>query len=450
MSENSTYAYELQSIVMYKFGSLISGIKTVPDKKNSIDISLQVHEVNIYESIFSQYLKCELAVIDEVGLLFNFPISGEEAIEISYKNIADGVVNTIYLIVDNISNLATSDDARSMSYIINCISLECYANNKKTIQQAYHDTVPNIVKKVFDQHIDQEIKQVFAGYMLPNLIVENNDMQAYTIVIPNLHPFAAMSMLAEMAGDSGNKFTYLMFQTTKTYNFRSLQGLSIENDTSRHKAFKNKYVYISNQITDSSSKMRNEGRVVSRLVINNRLSSFNKISMGYFDNNLSEINIAQKAVWNQHTRVDDIPTMYMNKLNTSVYTQLASVEGDEEQSNRTKYIVTTQRENDNQYPVSKLRDKWGKDLIASNAMSQIDLTVTIPGTSQFSVGDMFYLELPEFHGFNEVNEDTLLSGYFLISEAKHMLHQGGYHTTVLGLNRDSYNNSIDRESRFAE
>jgi hypothetical protein len=447
----SNYTYELQSIVLYKFGALVSGIKTIPDMKTSIDISLQVHEVSIFQSLFSQYLKCELAVVDGIGLLFNFPVSGEEAVEIKYKNIVDDQVVTLYMVVDSIDSISVSPDTRTMAYMINCISIECYANNKQTVQQAYHDTTPNIVKKVFNDHIVSRIQQVFPQYIPQPLFVENNDLQSQTVVIPNIHPFAAMSMLAEMSGETSKKFTYLIYQTTSMYNFRTLQGLFNPATPSRRKAKKNNYIYMSNQFTDgSSSKLQNEGRVVAKLTINQRLSSFGKLSMGYYHNNLFEINIAQKNVWGQPTRTEDIPTIYPNQLNTATYSQLAVIEGDDEQSNRTKYVVSTQRENDDQYPVSKMRDKWGKDLIASNAMSQIDLTVTIPGTSLFTVGDLFYLEIPESHGFNEVQEDQLISGYFLISECKHMLHQGGQHTTVLGLNRDSYNSSIDRESRFAK
>lgn len=447
MSDN-TFALEIDSIILYKFGSLVSGLGKA-DKNTSIDISLQVQEVSVFESIHRQSLKCEIAVVDQVGLLFNFPISGEEAVVINYRNVKDNITSTLYMIIDSVSDISTADDARSMAYVINCTSIESYANSKQTVQQAYHDTSPNIVKNIFDQHIVQRIKRVFPEYIPQTLFVENNDVQQSTVVIPNLHPFAAFSMLALMSGEFKNRFTYLMYQTIKSYNFRTVQSMIDPNAVNqRRKAFNLKYMYLSNQISDKSSKMNNDGRVVQKLTVNKRLSSFQKLSAGYYHNNLFEINIAQKAVWGQPTRTEEIPTIYDNQLNTVTYSQLACIEGDEEQSNRTRYVVNTQRENDDQFPVSKMRLKWGKDIIASNAMAQIDLTVTVPGTSEFVAGDLIYIEIPEMHGFNNTEEDDLISGYFLITELKHILRQGGFHTTVFGLNRDSYNSSIERDSKY--
>lgn len=451
MKSTNSYALEIDSVVIYKFGALISGIQTIPDKKTSLDISLQVQEINLYESIFSPIIRAELAVIDPVGILFNFPLSGEEAVFIRYKNIHDNTYTTLYFIIDSVQNISNSEDARTMAYNIHCIALEGYANAKQTIQQGYHDTMPNIAKKVFDQHIVQRIKTGFPSYVPQPLIVENNDLDSYTAVIPNIHPFAAMQMLGNMSSENTNKFTYLFYQTAKNFNIQTLQGLFAVNQrgSSRQFAQRNFYKYMSNLIDDDSSKMNNDGRVITKLTVNKRLSSFQKMSQGYYHNNLFEINIAQKAVWGQPTKVEDIPTIYPNKLNTDTYTQLAYVEGDEEQSNRTKYVITTQGENNTEYPISRMRDKWGKDLIASNAMAQIDLTVVIPGTSIFTAGDLFSIEIPEVHGFNNVKQDDLITGLFVITEVKHILQHGGFHTTVLRINKDSYKSSIDRPSRFA-
>ena len=87
-------------------------------------------------------------------------------------------------------------------------------------------------------------------------------------------------------------------------------------------------------------------------------------------------------------------------------------------------------------------------MIATAAMAQIDITVTVPGTSSLKAGDLFYLEIPEMHGFNDVKEDDLVSGLFVITEVKHILQIGGFHTTVLRLNKDSQIGSVDRASRY--
>lgn len=451
MTVNS-HTYQIDSMILYKFGSLISGAPTVADKINSIDITLQAQEISVFESIFSPVIRAEIAVIDPIGLLVNFPLSGEEALYIRFKNIFDQITRELYFVIDKVAYLNIADDARSMGYVLHCVAIEAYGNAKQTVQQAYHNTIPQIASDVYQQHVQKRVNDVFPKYQPLNLYVEDNDTRPQTVVIPNIHPFPAMRMLAEMAvnENSDRKHTYLMFQTATTFNFCTMQGLfePTSRASRRVKAVKNKYVYISDQIEQPDSKLNNEGRVVTSMVVNQRLSSFHKLSLGYFHNNLFEINIGQKAVWGQPTRADEVNTMYPNLLNTMSYIGLASIEGDEEQSNRTKYVVTTNKENDDQYPVDRSRDKWGKDLIATAAMSQVDLTVTIPGTLRFDAGDLFFLEIPEMHAFNDLKPDDLISGLFVITEIKHVLHLGGFHTTVLRINKDSYLSSVDRKSRY--
>jgi len=453
MSVNN-YALEIDSIILCKFGALQQGIPLTPDKSSSLDITPQVLEINIFESVFSPIIKVELAVSDHIGLFINFPLSGEEAIFIKYRTIKDNFYKTLQLIIDTVDNVNASDQGREVAYIIKCASIEAYANAKQQVQRGYENmTVPDIAKAVFDEYITARMREVFPAYRSPNFITENNDNLSGTVVIPNRSPFSAMAMLGEMVvSQNERRYSYIFYQTTNSFNFVTIQSLfdyNTRGSAQRNDAIRNKYIYNAMD-PDSrvSSPFYNEGRVVTNLIINKRHSSLQKLATGYFHNNLFEINLAQKAVWGQPTKVDDVVTIYENKLNTSAYIQQSYIDGDDEQSNRTKYVLTAQRENDVNFPVSRYRDRWGKDLIANIAMSQIDLTITIPGTSRFSAGDLFYLELPEMHGFNEVEEDDLISGLFVVSEVKQVISVGGFHSTVLRINKDSYKTPIDRASRY--
>lgn len=455
-----SFSLELDSIVLVKFGSLVSGI-TSPDKKNSLDILPQVIEVNIYESIFSTIMRADLIVSDQIGLFVNFPLSGEEAVFIKYKTVNDPVPSfkTLAFVIDSVTDVQNSNDARGVHYQIHLVAIESFANALKKVQKSYEGNVPQIVTKVIEDHIDTEMRKFYPDYVGQNMINENNDSQSSIFVIPNMHPFAAVSMLADMcvSENSGND-TYLFWQTSRGFHFQTLQSL-FKGDNSRRAALKdsNTYKYTSNEIEEIGSKMKNEGRLVTNLITNKRLSTLQKVSQGYFHNVLMEINIPQKAYWCEPARSENYEGIYSNQLNTTTYTGIIPREGDDEVSNRTKYRVVTERENDHNvgqegvtqgYSVQRTRHRWGRDLIATIAMGQIDYTVTIPGTDRFHAGDLINIEIPEMHAFNSLKEDDFVSGLFLISELKHLFTVGGFHTTVLRINKDSYKSSIDRESRF--
>lgn len=444
----TSYAYEIDSIIIYKFGALLNGTQPVPNKSTALDLTPQVHEVSIFQSIFSPVVRAEIALFDMVGLFVNFPISGEEVVVLKYRNIADNSTNTLYFVVDTIKDINIGDDARSVGFMMNCVAIEAYANAKMTVQQAYEGSVPSMAKKLFDEHINTRIKQFFPSYPTKNMFVEDNDSQTQTVVIPNMSPFAGMKMLSELAvSEVDDKSTYVFYQTFDAFNFRTIQGL-YDAPNARRIARLNGYKYFSNELEAKESEANNEGRVIANLHFNKRHATYQKMATGYFHNNHFEINIAQKSFWGQPTRLDASMKMGPQYLNSASYIQSAYVEGDDEQSNRTRYTVTTQKENDPNFPLSRARDKWGKDLIQTIAMSQIDLTVTIPGTNRFQAGDLFWADIPEMHGMNEIKEDDLVSGIFIITEIKHVLSIGGYHTTVLRINKDSYNSAIDRPSRY--
>lgn len=452
MAANS-FAYEIKSVIIAKISALSAGIPTKGDLIQTIDITPQIKEIDTYQSIFTQYMKADITVSDPIGLFVNFPLSGEEAVFVTFKDVAANKTYTYPFVIDTVSDISVNDKAREVYYVIRCVAIEAYANAKQSVQQAYSDTAANIIKKIFDEHIVQRTTKLVPGYTPLPLIVDNNDSLEGTVVIPNMLPFAAIKMMAEIyVHNTPGKDACLFFQTPRNFKFTTLQSLfDVSTRANARRNARNKgYKYISNEITEDYAEMENEGRLATRLVYNKRYSSLDKIALGYFQNTLFEINIGQKAFWAEQRELKDLPTIYPHKLNTEAYQQATIVsDADDEQSNRTRYVVNIHRENDKQFPVSRQRQKWGAELQSLIALSQIDITVVIPGTSEFLAGDLFYLEIPEVHGFNELRQDDLVSGLFVITEVKHTLIRGGFHSTVLRLNKDSYATSIDRGSRYA-
>ena len=140
MADHS-FALELESVIIQKFGTLIGGAQLVPDKESAIDVTLQVQEVSIFESIFSPVIRAEIAVYDFIGLFVNFPLTGEEAVFVRYRNVGDTDYTTLQFVIDTIDNINFSDAAREMGYVIKCVSIEAYTNAKQNVQDVYDKLV---------------------------------------------------------------------------------------------------------------------------------------------------------------------------------------------------------------------------------------------------------------------------------------------------------------------
>lgn len=461
---DTSFTLEVQSITIHKFGSVvgISDPKNItPDKKSSLDITPQVVQVNLYENLFMPVMRAELSVVDLIGLFVNFPISGEEIIIIRYKTVRDDVSeeSVLFFIIDSITDINIGDDNRSMSYIINCVALEAYANARQNVMKAYKDkNLVEISHNIFKDYITSPLKRILPGYTPKEWRADMNEMEPMTFVVPNMSPFFAINALSELAvSEKQGEHTYLFYQTMHGFNFRTLQGLFGDNRTLED-AKKNTYRYLAEESNEQYSTLKNEGRVITNFRINRRHATFQKVAAGYIQNRLFEVNIPQKAIWtSEQTYGDDdnvnLKFIEKNLLNTQEFIELTRVEDTEGEdfANRVKYFVTTQKEHSTQMPIDRFRIRWGRDAIARAAMSQIDMSIVIPGTSRFNAGSMINVEIARMDGFTNQDEelDPFLSGLFLITEVKHMIASGGIHSTVLRINKDSYAESIERESKYA-
>lgn len=451
-----SFALKVSSINVYKFGAINDKLRA-PDLKNAINILPQAHEITIFESLHSPILRARIAMIDMIGLFNNFPLTGEEVIQIKYTTLdeADKSESELYFVIESIEDINIDDTSRGQSYLINCVALESFPNALGTIQEAYEGSIPDIVRKLYEDHIVNKIREFFPTYPLNVLSMENNETTSSTVVIPNIKPFAALDMLSQLAcPEVKDRHTYIFFQTLDGFNFRTIQGL-VSGSTKQRYALKNKYMYFSDESSLPDSKMRNDNRIVTYLKVQKRHSTLEKILSGYYNNRRVEINIAQKAIHIEDTNEADKVRISSHSPNTERYKEaIKSAVTTEDSSNRVKFVVTTQREHDNDFPISRLRSRWGVDLTTNTGLAQVHLIVTIPGTNRFKAGDLFYLEYPDMNSFTEDNGkenkiDDLITGYYLISEVSHILTIGGYHTTVLGLNKDSYTASIERPSKYA-
>jgi hypothetical protein len=411
----------------------------------------QTIEANLFQSIYEPVMRAELVINDPIGLFVNFPLTGEEIVRIVMK-VDDSSTKEFLYVIEDISDITVANDARSAVYVMSLVTVEALSNSLMSIQKCYNGKSNDAVKSIYSEYIEKPLKTLAQNYISrPFISTESDTETAKTLIIPNLRPFAAINMISEYHQPlDDTRYSYIFFQNSDGFIYTPLQDLFSESKTGakRSSAFRNKYKFISDQI-DTSQLMDNEGRLVTSMTYNSRFSTIEKIAMGYFQNNLFEVNMLQKAYFATKKTTNDVSTIYKNKLNTSAYSNAIPINTDNEASNRTKYIINNQKENDSSYPISDIRNRWGKDLISKLAMSQIDITVTIPGNYDFAAGDLFYLEVPEAHGFNQLNEDDLISGFFVITEIVHTIQQNGNFSTSLRINKDSYENTIDRKSRFA-
>lgn len=449
------FGVTLGDVVLRKFNDL-----------EPMSILPQVAEFTLYQSMFSPILKAQLVVYDAVNLLNNYPLIGEETIEVTIDqkgtvSSSDQVSVTLKFIIAAVTNIDFGLNARDLSYIIELHSFESFQNAKTRVSKAYKSADT----KEYVEDILRTYLKSNKELNLPRFTVR--DAVERVLVVPNLKPFAAINWMARMTVPSDpNQFhNYFFYETLynngSRFTFKPFQMLTWMDTDDEQSAYKQSerrpFFYISNYelVRSSPQAMESliqadftEERLIINLKVNKRHSVLEKIIGGYFENELVEINLDQKTHEITKTKLTDPwkHLYYQKYYNTKDYIDDVINENESmESSGRVKYLMFNyERLND---PMFRMR--WGKQEISKLATSQVDLSVDIHTNVRVVPGDLIYIELPEMHGFEESRQDRYLRGHYYITESKTIIRASGETTMLLRMNKDSYFSPIAEKSTLS-
>jgi hypothetical protein len=471
-----------------------------------IDIAPQVFQLEFYESLFQPLQKVMLTMYDPIGLFNNFPLLGEEFVVITFeKNVSEnqnGESVTFGFCIDSIRNITPSTKNREQTYTIELVSIPAIVDAMINVQHAYNGPISKVLTDMFNQYVignlnvllqksgglKKTLDKISGGnlsggvpilsgatpsqiknYELnPDNIEESLGDDAGTIIIPNLKPFTAAQFLAQRATPktTDKSYYYLFWQAGDGFHFQTLQNRLRQQS-------KKEFIYYSDNAIVNKLGEAAKNNAITNLVINNRITTLEKISGGYFQNGYFEINLAQlrykvtdstlkdnytQTIGTFSAREDRDPGKSLtNKTNTDEYIDAVAYDSNThtnqssiESKNRMKYSFNNRYDTDKITPLMNRDLVWGNAARTRIAFDQIDLHITVPGDFSLVAGDIITVRLPKFEGFNIGDgntDDKLIVGRYLITDVKHVFFTvGSVHSTVLRINKDAHNidpNSVE-------
>ena len=420
----------------------------------------QFVEISIYQSIFEPCIKAEMLVNDQIGLFTNYPFTGEELVTVTYQQLTElGSDRTnskeIRFIINGVRNISADDRARTLTYVVDLISVEFLQNSRKLVSHAYNDLIEDMAEKLYDEYIKNDTEEKYGKSKPFN---KEESIKVRNMVVPNLRPFQAIQWLAKhaVAKDYENHFLYLFYEDTEGFNFITIQKLIEEALKNRDTLKDNKYRYVSDvEAGRATSTDSNEDLyLITNLVNNKRFSSIEKIAGGYYQNELFEISLLQKSYTSTPTELDPDKlgefTLEKFPLNTPDYiTYVKNKVEQTEYANRIRYIINNYEDFDDQNKSQpNYRYKFGNTNKYTYALNQIDLTITIPANMNIKAGDIIYCDIPENHGFNMVEVDKYVTGLFIVTETKQILSTGNRAASTLRIQKDGYLNKLLESSLY--
>ena len=410
----------------------------------AVNISQACLEINIFEDILNHSLTGQLVVADVNNLQENMPFVGQEQLLMKITTPTLKGEDTVIDFTENalaIYNLSSASDISTgaVSYTMEFCSQELLKNNRVRVSKSYTDTPSSIVENILTD----------SRYINSNKTI-NKEITAgvRNIIVPNQRPFDFITkLMRECKSKTDGNPHYLFYETTRGYNFRTLQNLyslaskgsynngDVSPDEQAFGGLQEVYDRVVNyEIKGSNDSLMDSrggllgGKLISYNIHN---KSFNVNTYGYFED------------FDKHARIDSNPKYNENLgdfTDSRIYVHPTSTNG----------TVNAQYADSNNTNNGVSANKINETLLQKNArLHELNygrtVAITVHGTTRLAAGDMVDLNFVgtgKKHGVSE--RDKYVSGRYLVTKLRHTFSPPTRnHQIAMILSKDSLPESLE-------
>lgn len=403
----------------------VSYIRLTNHNGEKIDIREIFLEMNIMNSIFENCIYGSIYISDANSIITRFPIIGEEIIEIQF-NTPGNTKKTFTGVVWNVRDITPSNIASKSTFILEFISTEALTNFGTYVAKSYRNTLTaeEIVKDILTTYLNSNKPTNIDPCIEPKKI----------LVVPYMRPYDAIDFLKNRVKSKDSEEDYfLFFERFDGIYFKNFYGI-IQSPLNKES---NYYVYMSDKFGNQGDQGLDIRRIIS-LQINSKFDTMKKISLGMLNNEAFEYSFDDKMVYSNVTSYKDVnPYIANQKMNTQAFIEkYARADAMGLSGNITSF---KERRVDQNFFFQK---PAGKHLINRLALSQLSITITVPGDSSVDIGDIVSVSIPEFSADTTVTPDPHLSGRYIIGSIRNTFIVPDKHVMQMDLYRDGFDQSI--------
>ena len=439
-------AFELGDVILISYRSFDGS-----GSPKRLDIRNLVQEFSIYESIDGKFLSGDMTLLDATNAIQELPITGFERVEFFFrtpgttKGFDFSVKSGHPMFVYSLTN-RQGVNPRTQIYTLKFISLEAIRDHQTRISQA------------FSGGIDQMVIDVCKNYLntKKDILVEETKGN-YKIVVPRIKPTQAIENFRKNARSKDYENSgFHFYENALGFQFKSYEGLYCKKDGSPRevKAFYTPKVknvgeddiYNLQSVEDFKilqqfNTLENtfNGVYSSRLITHDLFTkTFKEYDFDYNVEYGKQNHLEQDASGGKRDDNGILPYFNYDKGDTF---------GTKNEGVLHFQSSTSKVHNDYGQPEAEeiLQKRISQHIAANN----LQIEITVPGTTEINVGDLVHFSLPKYAEASkddQKDQDKYLTGRYLISAARHHVSTlNKRHTLVLELIKDSFNVSLPTE-----
>ena len=418
-------------------------------------------EFNLYESVYDSSVTGSMVIVDTQNLISKLPIQGTERLSFKLTTKLENdnentVINCLEAHGREMHVYAVTDkkqiNDQTLTYTIHFASREFVRNLRTRVSESFTGRMDEMVNKIFtdENYLDSQKTLHFQQ-------TRNQDK----IVVPNLNPFAAISMICKRALpeiERSHGAGYLFYETTKGFHFRSWESLCVDKGGNYRDAVQ-QFRYVQGNMQSEQDML--SGRKGERTITDRIQENYKNVQSYRFTNNFHDVaantamgtyghrvithNIYNKSYkiddyhyhnrWNQTKHLEDFPSVADSPVDHD------TLDGTNRQKNVSDYPEarisvrsTTQfahNENTGNYGTPVEDD----GVLEGARMAQINkiihgtqLEMTINGQARLQAGDLvdFDLQSVENRQNSGGHLDPQYSGRYIITSIRHRVAQGKF------------------------
>lgn len=433
-------SYEITEVKITNY----SGSKT-------LDITGIITSVSLSQSIDRPAWTGSMAVLDNIGVIEQFPLRGEEKLDISIKTYDTNTeINLKAQIVkiDNVTPTGTNDGA---TYTVSFISrLSFNANTKKVVKSFKDKKASTSAKSIFNEYYGNTVfKRTLSNeveeFSLTNKEYKNIHFYVHPskgllrTVIPNYSPWKSLSFLSKKAySPNSSSSSFRFFETYDSFYWVTDEFLIKE-------AIDKKNVISLTYEPDTSRDPKdaiNQIKRIDQLSNPRRVDTNADMVNGGYKNRIIEIDLLRRKVTDKvHDFMDeDIMNMdgeYKKVSEKDVIHTKEFIDDNFTKQNARRYLLFTDYQTNPKLEgsESQLRGNQHYAEIISDRisyrhhLSSTSIDASLKGRLDIEAGKLVRIELANLSNENrKVNEQ--LYGNYIVHSASHSFEQGVLNTNL--------------------
>lgn len=433
----------------------ITKAELLADNNDSRDILSLIVSIDFAQSIESPFWTATAKILDNIGLLENWPLRGEERLLLEL--IGDDLGTRVELEAQlfKVDNVMANQNSAGLFYDIHFVSKTTFAAAKRSVLEPHKSSCSQAVKAIFEKYYSKtrdvvetevELKNETLAYDVKKYnIREYVDKKIYIqptegqikAVIPNLVPSAAIDFLAQRSySKQSASSSFRFFETFDGYFFVTDEFLI-------KKAIDNKTQIKTMGYGSYSTKdpLDPIGQIETIISLQNpqRINVTQDIMNGGYRNNAIEIDIMRRTAKMRqfdYSKKGDFLDMEgkVRKLRDDTHTD-EYIKSTFTKENAMRFIVFRDYQQPGDNPGDVRPDQYFTEIISNRVshahhMSKLSVIATLNGRIDIMPGNVLEVKVSEFNTAREDQENEKLGGNYLVHSVNNNIAAGNCETTL--------------------